>query len=927
MRYRILGPLEVTDDEGRTVALAGRSERVLLACLLLEANRVVSSDRLIDALWGERPPETAANAVQVHVSKLRRKLIKPSGSDGPLETSSPGYVLRTAPGELDSERFEELVTIPSSGEPSETSERLSEALELWRGPVLSGLENDITAHSDIARLEGLRVSAIVRRIEADLALGRHAQLVGELEGLIASNPLNEGLRGQLMVALYRSGRQADALGVYRETRRVLAEELGIDPSPVLQGLELAVLNQSTELDAPAERATTTSLNAKRQSGTLTFLFSDIEGSTALLRRLGEDSYAQVLADHHHLIRSALAAHEGTEVGTQGDGFFAVFPSSRAGAASVIEMQRSLASHEWPNSEQIRVRMGIHAGEASERSTGLVGLDIHKAARVADAAHGGQVLLSETAAALVRDYLPEGASLRDLGNHRLKDLGRPEQIFQLDIDGLPDEFPPIRTLDNPALANNLPAQLSSFVGREVELSQIRAVVETSRLVTLTGPGGSGKTRLALQVAAELLDGSSDGVWLVEFAAISDPDSVPDEVARALRVRELPDRTIDEALVGTLQTRTLLLVLDNCEHLIESVASLTETLLRFCAGIKILATSREALAVPGETVIRIAPMATPPSSTERPEDVRKFEAVSLFVERAFTHYAPFQLNSTNAASVASICRHLDGMPLAIELAAARLSSLSVVDVEERLGSRFRLLTGGSRTALPRQKTLLAAVDWSYDLLTTVEKAVFNRLSVFVGGWDLRSAEVVCDTGDTTTRAVADVLGSLVDKSLVHSEPGPNGTIRYRQLETIRDYAIDKLAEEGRGAVASAKAAHAEAFLALTETAASQMTGPQQSELLARLELEHENLLAALSHFMENGDGESSLRFAVSLRNFWLARGYYNEGIGILESALALGHGPDIDEFRGSALVACGTLRQHARRHDASAVGPRRGTGHRA
>ena len=539
--------------------------------------------------------------------------------------------------------------------------------------------------------------------------------------------------------------------------------MGIDPGPALQALELAVLNQSPELDAPVERVHT-SAGTKRPTGTVTFLFTDIEGSTALLKRLGEDSYAQVLADHHRLVRSALAAHEGTEVDTQGDGFFAVFPSSRAGTASVIEMQRSLASHEWPNAEQIRVRMGIHAGEASERTTGLVGLDVHKAARIAAAAHGGQILLSESAGALVRDFLPHGASLRDLGNHRLKDLGRPEQIFQLDVQGLSDDFPPIRSLDNPELANNLPAQLSSFVGREAELSQIRSIIETSRLVTLTGPGGSGKTRLALQVAAELLDGSGDGVWLVEFAAISDPDLVPDEVARALRVRELPDRSIEETLVSTLRNRTLLLLLDNCEHLIEAVANLTETILRSCPQIKVLATSRETLAMPGEVVVRIAPMATPPVSTEHPEDVSKFEAVSLFVERAFTHHSSFKLDSTKTRQAwLQICRHLDGMPLAIELAAARLSSLSVVDIEERLGNRFRLLTGGSRTALPRQKTLFAAVDWSYQLLTSAEKKVFNRLSVFVGGWDLRSAEVVCDDGSTTARAVADVLGSLVDKSL--------------------------------------------------------------------------------------------------------------------------------------------------------------------
>ena len=900
MRYGILGPLEVKDAEGGPVALGGRTERVLLACLLLEANRVVSADRLIDALWGEEPPETAGNALQVHVSKLRRKLSGPSGADGPLETSSPGYVLRTAPGELDSERFESLATSTVADEvPAQTSARLAEALALWRGPVLAGLENEISAQTDIARLEGLRISATQRRIEADLALGRHAQLVGELEGLVASNPLHEALRGQLMVALYRSGRQADALSVYRDTRQVLAEELGIDPSPALQELELAVLNQSPELDAPVEQAEFIR-SAKQPSGTVTFLFSDIEGSTVLLRRLGEESYAHVLADHHRLIRSALAAHEGTEVDTQGDGFFAVFSSSRACVASVIEMQRSLASHEWPSGEQIRVRMGIHAGEAAERTTGLVGFDVHKAARVAAAAHGGQVLLSETASALVRDFLPEDALLRDLGLHRLKDLGRPEQIFQLDIEGLGIEFPPIRSLDNPELENNLPAQLSSFVGREAELSEISVLVETSRLVTLTGAGGSGKTRLALQVAAELLDGSGEGVWFVDLAPLSDPGLVAATVAHAMGVREESGRPVADTLMHAIGDRRLLILLDNCEHLIDSCAKLTDALLRSCPRIHVLATSREPLAIGGEHIYRVPTLSLPQDDDQA---AAGSEAVQLFLERASESRPDFILDDRNSKVVASICRRLDGMPLAIELAAARVASMDVTDIESRLDKRFALLSTTSRSVLPRQQTLRALVDWSYDLLTVHERETLCRLSVFAGGWSLSAAEAACASEDESVFDVADLLRSLVDKSLVQAEMTSLG-LRYRLLETIRQFAAEKLAERP-GDDLAVRHAHKRFFLELAERTAPNLRGPEQAEWLDRLEADHDNFRATIERLLADPDtGSEILRIVVALSRFFEAR-HPREGLEVLEAALSLDVLQGRSALRAEALGLLGDL----------------------
>ncbi len=366
--------------------------------------------------------------------------------------------------------------------------------------------------------------------------------------------------------------------------------------------------------------------------TLTFLFTDVEGSTALLGRLGEDGYAQLLAGHHALIRSALAAHGGREVDTQGDAFFAVFPSPRACVAAVLDMQQALAAHGWPGGERVRVRMGIHCGEAAQTAAGLVGMEVHRAARVAAVGYGGQVLVSEAATVLVRDGLPPGAALADLGTHRLKDLGRPERIFQLTAAGLQTEFPPLRSLGNPALPNNLPAQLSSFIGRGREVAEVRALVESARLVTLTGAGGCGKTRLGLQVAAELLDGSGDGVWLAELAAVTGPDAVPAAVTGALRLAVHPGRPPLEALLDALALQQVLIVLDNCEHLIGGCARTAEAIVRRCPRVRLLATSREPLGIGGEVIYRVPSLSLPAPGDADPFALSSCDAVRLFADRA-------------------------------------------------------------------------------------------------------------------------------------------------------------------------------------------------------------------------------------------------------------------------------------------------------
>ncbi|HYB17905.1 MAG TPA: adenylate/guanylate cyclase domain-containing protein [Streptosporangiaceae bacterium] len=617
--------------------------------------------------------------------------------------------------------------------------------------------------------------------------------------------------------------------------------------------------------------------------TFTFLFTDIEGSTALLGRLGEGLYGRVLADHHALIRAGLAAHGGREVDTQGDAFFAVFSSPRACLAAVLEMQQALAAHAWPGGEQVRVRMGVHAGEASQTAAGLVGLEVHRAARVAAVGYGGQVLVSEAAAALVRDALPPGASLQDLGVHRLKDLGRPERIFQLQAAGLQAGFGPLRSLGNPALASNLPAQPSAFIGRDRELAEVRALVEASRLVTLTGAGGCGKTRLGLQLAAGLADGSEDGVWLVELAAGTDEAAVAPAICQVLGITAQPGRPVLDTLVDALAPQDMLIVLDNCEHLIGGCAKTADAILRRCPRVHLLATSREPLGIAGEAIYRVPPLSLPAPGEVGLAAAQACDAVALFADRARAQGTGLVLDEATAPLVISICARLDGLPLAIELAAARLRSLSLAGLAGRLDQRFRLLTGGSRTAPQRQQTLQAAVEWSYSLLNGAEQQLLGRLSVFAEGFDLDAAEAVCGFGDIEASGVAGLLGSLVDKSLVVAEPaGPD--LRYRLLETIRQFAAGQLAGVGPGQAVAVAAAHCAHYLSVAEAAAPHLAGPDQGRWLARLDADQANLRRAAAHAAGAPDGTTQvLRFGAALQRYWITRTRDEEALALLVPVL--------------------------------------------
>ena len=602
----------------------------------------------------------------------------------------------------------------------------------------------------------------------------------------------------------------------------------------------------------------------------------------MIQDVGQDLYRRILTDHHGLIRESLADHGGREEGTRGDGFFAVFASCTAAVAAAVQMQRSFDVREWPNGVRVRVRMGVHAGEAEVADTGLVGMDVHRAARVASVAHGGQIVVSDAAAALMRHGLPADVSLRDLGPHWLKDIGQPEHLYQVVAPGLALDFPPLRSLDNPSLQHNLPILTTTFIGRRREVDEVRLHVKSSRLVTLTGAGGCGKTSLAIRAASELLDGSGDGVWLVELAPVNDPSEVSQAIADALGVTVAPRRSVLEGLTDTLAGQRALLVLDNCEHLITMSARVVDVILHQCPQVHVLATSREPLGLAGETVYRV-PSLSLPDDEEATSDIESSDAVVLLVERARSQGVDLARDGATLSLAALICRRLDGMPLAIELAAARLRSLSPSDLLDRIDQRFRLLTGGSRSSLPRQQTLRATVDWSYSLLVPAEQAVLGRLSTFVSGFNLTSAEAVVAGGTVDPLDVADIVGSLVDKSLVVAESS-GASLRYRLLETIRQFAAERLVDAGVQEAAEAVDAHGRYFLALAEEASDHSSGPDQGEWFARLDVDYANLRRALDNALSNPVTTwDVLRFAVALRRFVLTRSRQPEVLASLLSAL--------------------------------------------
>ena len=631
------------------------------------------------------------------------------------------------------------------------------------------------------------------------------------------------------------------------------------------------------------------------TGTVTFLLTDLEGSTRLWEARPE-VMADVMARCSELVAEAVQAHGGVRPEEQGEGdsAVAVFVRGSDAVGCALDLQRAIAAERWPEGVSVRVRIALHTGEAVLRDArNYTGPAIHRCARLRAIANGGQTLLSRSTFELVTGSFPEGASVRQLGTHRLRDLSRPEQVYQLCHPDLPDEFAPLRSLS--VLPNNLPIALTSFVGREIEIAEVGELLGRSRLLTLIGAGGCGKTRLAMQVAAELLDDHPDGVWSVDLAPINDPAVVASAVASALSVREVVSQPVIDTLVMQLAESRVLIVLDNCEHLLGASAELVARLLEACSGVAILATSREPLGVEGEQSWRVPSLPVPVASLV-PVSPDSAAAVQLFCERAARARPNFRLVDSNAEAVATICRRLDGIPLAIELAAARVRFLTPQEIADGMRDRFVLLTGGSRTAMPRQRTLEASVDWSHDLLSDDERTLFRRLSVFAGGWTLDAVESVCAGEGLDAARIFDPLASLVDKSLVQAEEQGTKT-RYGMLETIRAYARQKLSDATEAALVRDQ--HLGYYMRFAEAVEPHLFGAALDRSVELLATELDNFRAALDWAVDAGRADEALRLTSALWLFFEACGHWREGRARLEAALSGEH--ESSDARAKALIA--------------------------
>jgi predicted ATPase/class 3 adenylate cyclase/Tfp pilus assembly protein PilF len=636
------------------------------------------------------------------------------------------------------------------------------------------------------------------------------------------------------------------------------------------------------------------------TGTVTFLFTDIEGSTKLWERSSE-AMQRALARHDEILRRATEEHDGYVFKTVGDAFCCAFATAAGALETSLVAQRALlAKQGWPEETgPLLVRMALHAGAAEERDGDYFGPPVNRVARLLSAGHGGQVLLSLTAQELVQDQLSPDVELSYLGEHRLKDLFRPERVFQLVAPDLPVDFPSLKTLER--YPNNLPLQLTPLIGREREIDEVckRLRSPEVRVLTLTGPGGTGKTRLALQTAADLLEEFEDGVFFVALAAIADPELVLSTIAGSLGIKESAEQALEESLEAYLQQKHLLLILDNFEQVLEGATPVGD-LLGSCPKLKVLATSRIPLRLYGEQEYLLPPLELPDLVRLPPlERLTQYEAVRLFVERARAVKPDFEVTNESAPAVAEICVRLDGLPLAIELAAARTKLLPPQALLSRLSNRLKLLKGGARNLPARQQTLRATIDWSYELLDEGEKTLFGRLSVFAGGRTLEAIEKICDPEGELE--VLEVVGSLLEKSLLRQE-GAEGDPRFLMLETVQEYAREKLDESAEAE--EVKRGHAEYFLALAEEADPKLQGPDQLEWLRRLEAEHDNMRAALGWALQRGETEVAVGLGGALCRFWFVRGHYSEGRRWLEEALFMDQRASV-EARAMALAGVGKL----------------------
>ncbi len=951
LEIRLFGSFQAALAGETITGFESSKVRALLAYLAADTKRTHPRDSLAGLLWPDWPQRSAMSNLRYALADLRKNIRDPQ-ADPPILLISRESIGLNPEGDcwVDVVEFEKLAlsiqqpalsNLRNEGRAQSEINNLQSAINLYRGEFLEGFAlNDSPAFEEwiLAKREYYKrqaLKAVHTLAETHQQRGEYEQALAYARRQLELEPWQEEAHRQVMRLLALGGQRSAALAQYETCQRLLAKELGVKPSAETTRLYEAIrdehlvvgnlgLAMETESISDIPTATKESRPAALPTGTVTFLFTDIQGSTPLWER-EPGKMAAALQIHNNSLRQAIEAHGGVVFKTVGDAFQAAFATAPQALKAAIEGQRALQSAPWNELGPLQVRMGLHTGEAELDPGGdeyAVSPTKNRAARIMSAGYGGQILLSQETTDLVRRILPPGALLKDLGEHRLKGLAWPERLYQVVASDLPGDFPPLPTvIKHP---HNLPAQLTSFVGRQAELEQLQTLLDpqgakTNRLVTLTGPGGTGKTRLSLQAGGEVLEAYPGGVWFVEFTPLADPALVTQSVLVVLGLQAEAGRAPVQVLTDYFRKKTALLILDNCEHLVEASARLCETLLRACPELRILANSREVLGVAGETAFLVPPLSVPAGKEPAPQEVLESDAGRLFAERASAVRPGFAVTAANAAAISQVCRRLDGIPLAIELAAARIHLLSAEQIAARLDDRFRLLTGGSRTALPRHRTLQAAIDWSWELLSEAERILALRLSVFAGGWTLDAAEAICPDpaeGNYLSMGsgkalrpdiILDLLASLANKSMILVEQEEAGDGRYRMLETIRQYAGEKLLESGESRTVRDR--QRDWFLALAQQAESELKSRRQMAWASRLELEHDNLRLALEWSLGQKEAVPALRLASAISYFWLIHGYFEEGVSWLQAALALaGEGTTLQRsaLRARACLSLSHLR---------------------
>jgi predicted ATPase/DNA-binding SARP family transcriptional activator/class 3 adenylate cyclase len=902
MEFRILGSFEVVGSAG-LVDLRGAKRRGLLVCLVVHAGQPMSTDRLVEELWGDGDTQGAARTVQTYVSQLRKLL---DGEAVSLKTRPGGYELEVDPEDVDAFRFEKAVTAAGGQpDPARRLAMLDEAFASWRGPPLREFVGAEWADREATRLEALHLQALQRRYDTLLDLDRAGDAVAELETLVHAHHLDERLWAQLMLALYRSGRQADALAAYQQARRHLVDELGIEPGPELADLEHRILEHDPTLATRTVSPIGVDEHSARASGTggwypRTFLLTDIVDSVALWER-DPAQMSQAVARHDTIIEDAVSATGGELVRTKGEGdsTFSVFvhPSDALAAAAAIH--EAIASEPVPpTTGPLRVRAGVHTGDAECRNRDWYGPAVNRAARLRALANGAQTLVSGVTAGLVADQPPTGTRLLYRGRRALRGIERPEEVWEL----VAADDPRLAAHLSGAMAG-LPVALTRFVGRTADLDQLAELIEGERLVTLTGPGGAGKSRLALEVARQAAH-RGQVVWPASLAPLRDGEVVAQAVATAVGVETGPDPL--EALLAEPQALAGLLVLDNCEHLLDACATLIERLLAAAPDLRVLATSREPLGLNGEREWPVGPLDIPDASLRDLEQLAGVESVQLLLDRARAVHPHLNVGSDDVASVVGICRALDGIPLAIELAAGRLRSLSLADLAERLDDQLTVLARhrSPSRADARHRTLRMTLDWSYDLLSSEQQTLARRLSVFADGFRLDAVEAVCGS----ELDVLDGIDELVAKSLVTFD---TATARYRLLEPIRQYLAERLNETGEADVT--RRAHAEWVARLCDRLSPRLYEVQRAHS-RRLRQEADNIDLAL-RWAHVHDDAMAVRIVGALGQYWF---FYDPASGrrwcdaVIESATGV-----VPLAHAGALLSAGMIAQDDQAWDRSII----------